>query len=60
MQTLYDVNLRNTRDLMLEETDLELWLGRIVGMVINIILVIVLYKYPVRMVPLIAALLELN
>lgn len=39
---------------------LELWLGRIIGVVINIILLIFLYKYPMRMVPLIAALLELN
>jgi len=39
---------------------LELWLARIIGIVVNIILVILLYKYPIKMVPLMAGLLELN
>jgi hypothetical protein len=39
---------------------LELWLGRIIGIVLNIILVIILYKYPAKVVPYIAGLLELN
>lgn len=39
---------------------LELWLGRIIGIVLNIILVILLYKYPIKMTPIMAGLLELN
>ena len=39
---------------------LELWLGRIIGIVLNILLVIFLYKYPIKMVPLMAGLIEIN
>lgn len=39
---------------------LELWLGRIIGIVVNIILVIILYKYPAKVVPYIAGMMELN